>query len=360
MDNNNLSPDIQSMLAHVFPELLDTDDVNVSYEQEGETEASQEEVSEESFEEAIIVTLPESEPINDTETEDSDSNETEILSSLTPSTEDIESLNQEIRAVNDPITIPSELLEEENSAEPKESSVKVVQANYARFKGADWFEIVQKQRIVLAGLGGIGSYVSLLLARLGPSELYLYDDDIFEPHNMSGQFVGTNDVGKAKVNVAMERAIEFGNYLPFLYLSKYEYGKGVKLPIMICGFDNMKARKDYYKSWKDYVQSGEVNPKECLFIDGRLLAEEYQIICITGDDTYSQEDYEKVYLFDDEDVEEEDCTLKQTSHVAIMIASKMVAYFINFCNNLSEDNFPRRLPYFTHHNALMNTYEFNY
>lgn len=359
MDNNNLSPDIQSMLAHVFPELLDTDDVNVSYEQEGETEASQEEVSEESFEEANIVTLSESEPINDTETEGSDFDEPEPLISLDPTSVDIESLEPVPLDINT-ITVPSELLEEENSVEPKESSIKIVQANYARFKGADWFEIVQKQRIVLAGLGGIGSYVSLLLARLGPSELYLYDDDIFESHNMSGQFVGSNDVGKAKATVAMERAIEFGNYLPSLYLSKYEYGKGVKLPVMICGFDNMKARKDYYKSWKDYVQSGEVDPKECLFIDGRLLAEEYQIICITGDDTYSQEDYEKVYLFDDEDVEEEDCTLKQTSHVAIMIASKMVAYFINFCNNLSEDNFPRRLPYFTHHNSLMNTYEFNY
>ena len=134
MDNNNLSPDIQSMLAHVFPELLDTDDVNVSYEQEGETGASQEEVSEESFEEANIVTLPESEPINDTETEDNDPSETEILSSLTPSTEDIESLNQAIRAVNDPITVPSELLEEENNVEPKEPPVKIVQANYARFK----------------------------------------------------------------------------------------------------------------------------------------------------------------------------------------------------------------------------------
>lgn len=359
MDNNNLSPDIQSMLAHVFPELIDTDDVNVSYEQEGETEASQEEVSEESFEEANIVTLPESEPINDTETEGSDFDEPEPLISLDPTSVDIESLEPVPLDINT-ITVPSELLEEENNVEPKEPPVKVVQANYARFKGADWFEIVQNQRIVLAGLGGIGSYVSLLLARLGPSELYLYDDDIFESHNMSGQFVGSNDVGKAKATVAMERAIEFGNYLPSLYLSKYEYDKGVKLPVMICGFDNMKARKDYYKSWKDYVQSGEVDPKECLFIDGRLLAEEYQIICITGDDTYSQEDYEKVYLFDDEDVEEEDCTLKQTSHVAIMIASKMVAYFINFCNNLSEDNFPRRLPYFTHHNALMNTYEFNY
>ena len=38
-----------------------------------------------------------------------------------------------------------------------------ISAQFNRFKGADWFEIVQEQNVILAGLGGIGSWVSLFL-----------------------------------------------------------------------------------------------------------------------------------------------------------------------------------------------------
>lgn len=239
--------------------------------------------------------------------------------------------------------------------EPKTSDVNV---QYSRFKGADWFKIVQQQNIILAGLGGIGSYVNFGLSRLGPATLYLFDDDLFESHNMSGQFVGKRDINKYKVDVAKSHSETFSNYIPMVYPQKYIKGECLSEKVMICGFDNMKARKDFYESWKENIIPSLAH--EYLFIDGRLLAEEFQIICITGDDKFFQEEYERELLFSDEAVTEVDCTLKQTSHMAMMIGSQMVAYFINFCNNLSPDNFPRRLPFFTHYNGLMNTYEFKY
>ena len=70
------------------------------------------------------------------------------------------------------VITPIEIKEEK----PQEEFIPI-KANYARFKGADWFKIVQDQEIVLAGLGGIGSYVSFFLSRLGPKYLYLFDDD---------------------------------------------------------------------------------------------------------------------------------------------------------------------------------------
>ena len=47
----------------------------------------------------------------------------------------------------------------------------------ARFSSAVWYEEIQKKVIILAGLGGIGSYVAFLLARMKPRSLFLYDDD---------------------------------------------------------------------------------------------------------------------------------------------------------------------------------------
>ena len=239
-----------------------------------------------------------------------------------------------------------------------ETKSKPVKVQYSRFKGADWFEIVQEQEIILAGLGGIGSYVNFALSRLGPRALYLFDDDRFESHNMSGQFVSKNDINKFKVEVAKNYSYNFSNYNPYIYPQKYIKDECMKTKVMICGFDNMKARKDFYESWKSNIIPE--NAHEYLFIDGRLLAEEYQIICLTGDDVFYQAEYERDFLFSDEEVVEVDCTMKQTSHMAMLIGAEMTKYFINFCNNLSPHNFPRRLPFYTHHNALMNTYEFKY
>jgi len=230
--------------------------------------------------------------------------------------------------------------------------------NYSRFKGADWFEIVQGQRILLAGLGGIGSWTALLLSRLGIVSIDLFDDDRFEGHNMSGQFVSKNDINRNKAEVSVSHLNNFSNYHRCnTYVEKYDASCFTR-KIMICGFDNMEARRVFYNRWKADID--EKIAHEYLFIDGRLLAEEWQIICITGDRVDQQEVYEREYLFDDLEVEEADCTMKQTSHVAAMIASNMVSYFINFCNNLSEDNIPRRLPFFSYYNSPSNIYEFKY
>lgn len=234
---------------------------------------------------------------------------------------------------------------------------KELQAQYTRFRGADWFDIVQQQEVVLAGLGGIGSYVNLFLSRLNPKTVYLFDADSFESHNMSGQLVSRRGIGISKTSFARDIAMDFSNYNPFSYFEMYT-SNSLTAPVMICGFDNMEARKIFYHNWKKAIDPS--SPGTYLFMDGRLLAEEFQIICITGDDVYSQQLYEEEYLFEDSAVEEVSCTLKQTSHIAGMIGSQMVTYFVNFCNNLSNENFPRRFPFFTHYNSIVNTYEYKY
>ena len=339
MDISSLSPEQQEEMRRVFPEEFaeSTPFLATSYSvNEEATPTMQEEnaVEDVSFEEIKnileeVITIEEF-------------IETPAIS--TPSI-DVAALVEEV----------DEILDTPIISETKSKPVKV---QYSRFKGADWFEIVQEQEIILAGLGGIGSYVNFALSRLGPRALYLFDDDRFESHNMSGQFVSKNDINKFKVEVAKNYSYNFSNYNPYIYPQKYIKDECMKTKVMICGFDNMKARKDFYESWKSNIIPE--NAHEYLFIDGRLLAEEYQIICLTGDDVFYQAEYERDFLFSDEEVVEVDCTMKQTSHMAMLIGAEMTKYFINFCNNLSPHNFPRRLPFYTHHNALMNTYEFKY
>jgi len=142
----------------------------------------------------------------------------------------------------------------------------------------------------------------------------MYDNDTVESANLSGQLFGTDSVGRNKTT-AMYNFI--GNYSAFNRATtcpnRYVAGSQTG-PIMICGFDSMESRRVYFNAWLRNVCSlPESEKAHCLFIDGRLAAEEYQVFCIKGDDTYSLTKYNNEFLFDDTQAEATICSYKQTS-----------------------------------------------
>lgn len=61
-------------------------------------------------------------------------------------------------------------------------------------------------RVLLLGLGGLGSPVAMYLAAAGVGELWLVDDDRVELSNLQRQIVhGSGDIGRAKVESARDR-----------------------------------------------------------------------------------------------------------------------------------------------------------
>ena len=235
---------------------------------------------------------------------------------------------------------------------------------YARFKGASWYDIVREQDVTILGLGGIGSWLSLLISRTGVKTLTLYDGDRFEVVNMAGQLCNTDSPGKYKVDVASQIAQSFSNYEVFPIASMFREDSEVS-KVVLCGFDNMGARKLAFEAWlnaneRGYDGNGLRNPAECLFIDGRLTAETFQIFLIEGNDQWAINKYKEEWLFSDDEATIEDCTFKQTSHMAAMIASYMTSYFTSWCNNLTPDNFPRLLPFMTSYNSILNSYHHEY
>ena len=64
------------------------------------------------------------------------------------------------------------LAAEEVVIPPNSGSLLVDEAT-SRFSGAIWYSAIQSKIITLAGVGGIGSYVGFLLARLKPAVKYL-------------------------------------------------------------------------------------------------------------------------------------------------------------------------------------------
>ena len=64
----------------------------------------------------------------------------------------------------------------------------------SRFSSAPWFDEAQKLNVLIAGLGGIGSNVAYNIGRIHPNSMILYDNDVVEVDNISGQFYGLDDV----------------------------------------------------------------------------------------------------------------------------------------------------------------------
>lgn len=229
-----------------------------------------------------------------------------------------------------------------------------VQDNVSRFRGAQWFDVVANKSVTIAGCGGIGSWLALMLARTGISGMYLFDPDIVEAVNLSGQLYATKDVGSPKVSVL--------NSIIYKYcpsgISTYSLRQAITsdvqfMPsssILFCGFDNMEARKNAFAAWEKLIAT-DVVPEKCLFVDGRLVAEEFQVFAMTGDDIDARNRYREFYLFSDEEAEATVCSYKQTSHMAAMIGSVMTNIFTNFCANEKNPNLFREVPFLTEYSA---------
>ena len=70
-----------------------------------------------------------------------------------PVTEDtVQALQESLSAIQDAVSAPSELLIPENSP------TLTTDTSTSRFSGAEWYELVKEQQIIIGGAGGIGSW----------------------------------------------------------------------------------------------------------------------------------------------------------------------------------------------------------
>ena len=255
-------------------------------------------------------------------------------------------LSEEEQAILD------QAVEDAHQEIPTNSATLLVDEATSRFSSAIWYMNIQKKTVILAGVGGIGSFVGFLLARMKPVSMFIYDDDIVESANMSGQLYGQSDLGRPKVSALAEMIRNYADYSSVFAINERFTEESEASDTMICGFDNMSARKLFFDKWVNHVQSNpEEERKNCLFIDGRLAAEMFQILCIRGDDEYNIKRYNNEFLFSDAEADETICSYKQTTFCANMIASYMVNLFVNFCANQCEPLIDRDLPFLTTYNA---------
>ena len=200
-----------------------------------------------------------------------------------------------------------------------------------RWSGFDWAD--QQKEIMMIGAGGIGSWTCLSLSRI-MHEIYIIDgDNVDETNVQGGQMYRQSDIGKSKVSAVAEICNQFGcvnNLTPIKEMYSLDFGM---MDICITGLDNMKARKEIFLEWENHTLAKDpAEYEDCLFIDGRMAGELCEVFVVQGDHPEQIEEY-KNWLFDDNEIEELDCTMKQTTFVAMGIATFITATFCNWLAN---------------------------
>ena len=217
------------------------------------------------------------------------------------------------------------------SAKKVEIESKLKKSTHVRFSDAPWYG--KFYEIVLGGVGGIGSYVALLLARMGHS-LIIYDNDEVDETNEGGQLYKSSDKRSYKVDAIAQTVREFVSGAEIsTNVQRITAEEGMVTPIMISAFDNMTARRIMFDKWKDYE-------KRELFIDGRMSAECFEVYFVTKG---REEEYVKT-LFEDSEIEDEPCSFKATSHTGAGIAFVISIGLSNYITNKEFGEEIRELP----------------
>lgn len=204
-----------------------------------------------------------------------------------------------------------------------------------RFSGAQWAETIANKTVSVIGVGGIGSWTALLLARFGVANVLLVDNDTVENSNISGQLYRLQDVGAPKVDAI---SWTIGEYSDNVSVSTHmgrvtsETGYSVIKEITVCGLDSMASRREVFNLWRRFIRGLRADERrKYLFIDGRLSFETLQVFAFRGDQEYYINKYATEYLFSDEEADSTICSMKQTSYMANMIASFISNVIVHDC-----------------------------
>ena len=209
----------------------------------------------------------------------------------------------------------------------------------ARFSEAYFYE--PNVEVILLGVGGIGSWVALNLARL-ECKIHMFDHDTVEDVNMAGQFYDFNNINLPKTNAVKKNILMFSSADMESFIKNednyIEYDKYTKDsivgPIMFSCFDNMAARKLAFEKW------ASEDDRE-IFIDGRMALVTGEVYCVIKG---REKEYEET-LFDDSEVEDAPCSMKASTFSAMTIAGLITGLYCNYIGIRKNPDLPMQIPF---------------
>lgn len=179
----------------------------------------------------------------------------------------------------------------------------------------------------LIGAGGINNLVGPALAKMGITEIHVWDDDILEERNCPTEIAYSyRSVGQPKT-AAMASIIEFlmGDTVKVVQHQERVNAQTNLEGVIISGVDSMKSRKVIWRA----VQENMIHVP--LYIDGRSAGKTVQVFALSPCDYDATKKYES-WLFDDSKATPLPCEARNYPPVSLEIAgviTNLVAEFHN-------------------------------
>ena len=185
-------------------------------------------------------------------------------------------------------------------------------------------EKVLRVPIAIVGCGAIGSWTTLLLAKMGLQNLIVFDYDDVEIENINSQFFSMADIGHPKI-VALTRKIYEFTTIPITgYDEKFDFIPN-DVKIVISAVDSMMSRQEIYKICKESKRS-------LFLIDPRMAIETALVYTCDLKNKKQRENYENS-LYNDGQAVQERCTAKSTAYTANLIAGQITKIVKDYITN---------------------------
>jgi len=184
--------------------------------------------------------------------------------------------------------------------------------------------------IVVVGAGAIGSATVVTLAKMGCSDITVWDDDILEEHNIPNQLCKPSMVGRPKVEALRELTVELTDVTVKAENRRY---RGQKLRgVVVAAVDSMDARLVIWKRVK-------LDPDVSLLIDARMGAEFARIYATHPCDPEEIDLYEQ-NLYRSSEAERLPCSARSIIYCPTVVAG-FIALLAKQC--ASGEPIPREL-----------------
>jgi len=182
--------------------------------------------------------------------------------------------------------------------------------------------------ITIIGAGAVGSFTALALAKMGASDLTVFDPDTIAPHNLPNQFYRIEDLGKSKVIALHEIISDYAGIEIKAHPEKF-ITRALK-GIVIVAVDSMDERK---KIWHQVKRNIHVP----LFIDTRMGAEVARIYAVNP--LADAEGYDRS-LYPSTEALREPCTRRAIIYTVLGLSAWVGQVVKKF---LSHEPFPKEI-----------------
>ena len=109
------------------------------------------------------------------------------------------------------------------------------------------YEKLRNSKVAIAGLGGLGSHIAVMLARSGVGQLHLVDFDIVDLSNLNRQVYTVDELGMPKTEALKRILLKINPYINVSYENVKVDNKNIKqlftgFNIVCEAFDNPSAK----------------------------------------------------------------------------------------------------------------------